>query len=53
MVTKDKVYAVKLEAAVLAQLKERHADTYAEHRLDFKGWINRLLIEALDLEEPK
>jgi len=32
-------YTIRLPKIILAQLKDRHAETYAVHRLSFNAWL--------------
>lgn len=52
LVTKDR-QTVALARPVHAQLKARWRQSFPDHGLSFQVWFERLLIEALELEEPK
>jgi len=42
-----KQWTIRIPEALFAQLKERHAQTYPEHRLSFNAWLVRLIESSL------
>ena len=39
MATRDITISLRLPPPILRQLRDRHAETYADHRLSFNRWI--------------
>lgn len=42
-----KAYTIRLPETMLQQLKDRHAETFATHRLSFNAWLISLILVSL------
>ena len=42
-----KQWTLRIDEDLFRRLKDRHAETFVEHRLSFNSWMTRLLEDAL------
>ena len=44
---------LRMPQALMAELREQYAQSYAQHRLSMNAWLVRLLLQALSAKNPE